>query len=168
MNDTSASGTCLMSSVRFRYDLTLCSRHLSRAPSLACLSSKSPSQQFGVSLSWIRTNCEQEIPPVMAQCIGFLSDPACLETEGIFRRSASSAVVKEMKQRLNCGETVVFNKDSDVHLAAVLLKTFLRELEEPLLTFANFSAISAFQGRHKTKLKPSQGSKYFFFRRVER
>lgn len=47
-----------------------------------------------------------------------------LETEGLFRRSSNIALLREYQSRLNQGQEVDFN--GDVHLAAVLLKTFLR------------------------------------------
>ena len=66
-----------------------------------------------------------------------------LETEGLFRRSASVVLVRELQARCNMGEVPDFN--GDVHMAAVLLKTFLRELEEPLLTFDLYDEITSFQ-----------------------
>lgn len=66
-----------------------------------------------------------------------------METEGIFRRSANVSLVREAQIKCNRGEEVDFK--NDVHLAAVLLKTFLRELEEPLLTFELYDEIMQFQ-----------------------
>ena len=70
-----------------------------------------------------------------------------LETEGLFRRSASVAVVREVQFRINTGEVIDFQKEfpGDYHLAAVILKTFLRELKEPLMTFELFDEIVRFQ-----------------------
>uniref|UniRef100_A0A146M8A5 Rho GTPase-activating protein 1 n=2 Tax=Lygus hesperus TaxID=30085 RepID=A0A146M8A5_LYGHE len=102
-----------------------------------------PTQQFGVSLQFIKDNHGGEvIPPIVRQCVEFLSTPDALETEGIFRRSANVAQVKELQARINLGETVDF--DGNVHTAAVLLKTFLRELEEPLMTFELYDEITQF------------------------
>lgn len=42
------------------------------------------------------------------------------------------------------GETVHFSEMEDVHLAAVILKTFLRELPEPLLTYKLYNDIVNF------------------------
>lgn len=67
-----------------------------------------------------------------------------LETEGIFRRSANVSLVREVQTQCDRGESVDFK--GDVHLAAVLLKTFLRELEEPLLTYELYDDIMQFQG----------------------
>lgn len=68
-----------------------------------------------------------------------------LETEGIFRRSANVAVVKELQNRCNQGLPIDFQ--GDPHIAAVLLKTFLRELDEPLMTYDLYDEITQFQGK---------------------
>jgi len=39
------------------------------------------------------------------------------------------------------GEEIEFEAHSDIHLAAVLVKTFLRELPEPLLTFSAYNQV---------------------------
>ncbi|CAH0382781.1 unnamed protein product [Bemisia tabaci] len=107
-----------------------------------------PTQQFGVSLQFIKDNNNGEvIPPLVRQCVEFLSQPDALETEGLFRRSANFAIVKELQQRCNQGLPVDF--EGDVHTAAVLLKTFLRELEEPLMTFDLYDEITQFQSLNK-------------------
>lgn len=69
-----------------------------------------------------------------------------LETEGLFRRSANVAHVRELQAKVNQGESIDFH--DDVHIAAVLLKTFLRELEEPLMTFDLYDEITQFQSKH--------------------
>lgn len=103
-----------------------------------------PTRQFGVSLQFIKENNDMDIiPPIVRQCVEFLSQPDALETEGIFRRSANVSYVREAQIKCNRGEEVDFK--NDVHLAAVLLKTFLRELEEPLLTFELYDEIMQFQ-----------------------
>ena len=38
-------------------------------------------------------------------------------------------------------------EDGDVHIAAVILKTFLRELGEPLLTFDLYNTVVRFEVR---------------------
>ena len=88
-----------------------------------------PTQQFGATLSWIRDhNQGQHIPPIMNVCMDFLSKPDNLETEGVFRKSGNAAQIKELMAKINRGETIVFS-EGDVHIAAVILKTFLKELQ---------------------------------------
>jgi len=123
------------------YDRALCKG--STQVSQRNLNSWTPSQQFGVTIEWITANNHTSIPPIVTMCCDFLSQPDCLETEGIFRRSANAKAVREIQTRIDLGETVEFDK-SDVHIAAVLLKTFLRELSAPLLTYQLFDSILHF------------------------
>ncbi|XP_059055267.1 rho GTPase-activating protein 1-like [Achroia grisella] len=105
-----------------------------------------PTQQFGVSLQFVKENnadMVDSIPPVVRQCVEFLSQPDGLETEGIFRRSANILVIKELQRACNKGEKISFRNDP--HNAAVLLKTFFRDLEEPLMTFELYNEILKFQ-----------------------
>lgn len=122
--------------------------------------------QFGASLQFIKDNNGGDpIPPIVRQCVEFLDTPdgkkisstyerqgfenaqyfSALETEGIFRRSANVAMVKELQNRCNHGLPVDFQ--GDPHIAAVLLKTFLRELDEPLMTYELYDEITQFQSK---------------------
>ncbi|XP_069131577.1 rho GTPase-activating protein 1-like isoform X2 [Argopecten irradians] len=91
-------------------------------------------QQFGVTLNHVRQNYKCVIPPVVEGSVEYLRANA-LDVEGIFRRSANARVLKEVQKKFNEGLPVDFSTEGDVHIAAVILKTFLRELQEPLLTF---------------------------------
>ena len=57
----------------------------------------------------------------------------------------NSDIMGKMVAKINSGENVEFSLPA-VHIAAVLLKTFLRELPEPLLTFELFESILHFTG----------------------
>jgi len=113
------------------------------------LSSWTPTQQFGVTIEWISANHPTTLPPIMTKCIDFLSHPDCLETEGIFRRSANAKAVRELQTKIDLGENIEFEQ-SDVHIAAVLLKTFLRELSAPVLTYQLFDSILHFSDLPKS------------------
>ncbi|CAG9864609.1 unnamed protein product [Phyllotreta striolata] len=102
----------------------------------------SPTQQFGVPLQYIRDQYNVIIPPVVKQCVEYLDQPDSLEIEGIFRRSANATRVRILKDIANSGQKLTFE---DPHEAAVLLKKFLRELKEPLLTFDLYDEIVQFQ-----------------------
>ncbi|KAI4497927.1 hypothetical protein M0802_007043 [Mischocyttarus mexicanus] len=100
--------------------------------------------QFGASLSFIKENNNGDpIPPIVKQCIEFLNCPDALETEGIFRRSANVGVIRKLQHDCNQGLQVDFK--GDPHIAAVLLKTFLHELDEPLMTYELYDEITQFQ-----------------------
>ncbi|XP_032630961.1 rho GTPase-activating protein 1 isoform X2 [Chelonoidis abingdonii] len=61
-----------------------------------------PNQQFGVSLQHLREKSSDQapIPLVVRETIAYLREHA-LTTEGIFRRSASTQIVKEVQQKYN-------------------------------------------------------------------
>lgn len=100
-----------------------------------------PTQQFGVSLQYIREkNRDAVIPPVISQTVSYLKEKG-LKTEGIFRRSARVQIIKDVQKLYNLGKPVNFDEFSDVHVPAVILKTFLRELPEPLLTFRVYNQV---------------------------
>lgn len=105
------------------------------------------STQFGASLKFINENspCLNYIPPVMRKCVDFLSITGVIDTEGLFRRCGNLTVINDIKRRVNTGEAVDL-KDVDTHAVAGLLKTFLRELNEPLLTFELYDEIVRFLG----------------------
>ncbi|KAL4642123.1 rho GTPase-activating protein 1 [Arapaima gigas] len=110
-----------------------------------------PNQQFGVPLSLLNAkNPDQEgIPLVMHDTVSFLKEHG-LHTEGIFRRSANVTLVRNIQNKYNSGEPVDFFQLGDVHLAAVILKTFLRELPEPLLTYGLYNDIVNFQNEESS------------------
>ncbi|XP_016065571.1 PREDICTED: rho GTPase-activating protein 8 [Miniopterus natalensis] len=100
-----------------------------------------PTQQFGVSLQYLKDKNQGElIPPVLKFTVTYLREKG-LRTEGLFRRSASVQTVHEIQRLYNQGKPVNFDDYGDVHIAAVILKTFLRELPQPLLTFKAYEQI---------------------------
>lgn len=94
------------------------------------------------------------IAPVVKTCIDFLSQESSLETEGIFRRSENTHTVKELKEGFNWGKIVDFTdtisrlgQEKVIHLAAVILKCFFRELDEPVLTYNLYADILDFEAQ---------------------
>lgn len=101
----------------------------------AAIQKPSPTRQFGVILTTVlQNNPGQKLPPIVVQIVDYLRAFGLL-TEGLFRRSVAVTEVKQLQDKINAGEPVDFVKLNNVHLAAVLLKTFLRELPEPVMTF---------------------------------
>lgn len=112
--------------------------------------SRLKTQQFGVTLEVIKTNYKTDIPPVVQQTVEYLRQHA-LDSEGIFRRTANASVLKATQQRFNEGEEVNFVELEDVTVAAVILKTFLRELHEPILTYELYEPIIKLHGQEKER-----------------
>ncbi|XP_027622556.1 LOW QUALITY PROTEIN: rho GTPase-activating protein 8 [Tupaia chinensis] len=100
-----------------------------------------PTQQFGVSLQYLKDkNGGELIPPVLRFTVTYLRQKG-LRTEGLFRRSASVQTIQEIQRLYNQGKPVNFDDYGDIHVPAVTLKTFLRELPQPLLTFTAYEQI---------------------------
>lgn len=71
-----------------------------------------------------------------------------IDTEGIFRRSGNIARINDLKRKINEGALIDMSSE-DTHVVAGLLKTFLRDLSEPLLTFELYDEIIQFLGEKK-------------------
>jgi len=75
---------------------------------------------------------ELGIPKVISDAIEFLLENG-LKEEGLFRRSPSSHLIKMAKEAYNSkNSNITVQTLNSVHLAAVLLKTFVRELPNPI------------------------------------
>ncbi|KAI7790960.1 putative unconventional myosin-IXb [Triplophysa rosa] len=62
-----------------------------------------------------------------------------LYTEGIYRKSGSANRMKELYQLLEAGPENVCLEDYPIHAITGLVKQWLRELPEPLLTFTHYN-----------------------------
>lgn len=107
------------------------------------------STQFGTTLKFINANspCLNYIPPVVRKCVDSMSLTGVIDTEGIFRRTGSFAAIGQLKKQVNAGDMEAIDfKAIDTHVLAGLLKAFLRDLTEPMLTFELYEEIVAFRG----------------------
>nr|CDS28474.1 Rho GTPase activating protein 1 [Hymenolepis microstoma] len=100
-----------------------------------------PNQVFGVSLEFIMENNNNDpIPRLLRECVEYVRK-YCLDVDGIFRRSSNASLVKSVKAQYDSGGSVNFQVCGDPHLPAVLIKTFLRDLNEPILTYDFYNTI---------------------------
>ena len=78
------------------------------------------------------------LPAVVYRCLEYLGSKGASREEGIFRMSGSNVVIKSLKKRFNAeGDFDFLGPDEpyfDVHAVASLLKLYLRELPQPVLT----------------------------------
>jgi hypothetical protein len=79
------------------------------------------------------------IPTVISKCTAAL-DSHGLDYEGIFRLSGRASTVEMYKDEFDLGEDVDLSTCEDPHSVAALLKSYLRMLPEPLLTFDLYQA----------------------------
>jgi len=91
---------------------------------------------FGVplELATSRSKCHDgiKLPVLVRECIDFIEEN-CLKVEGIYRSSGVKSKVSKLKSAYNTRQTVSLT-DSEPAVVASLLKLFLRELPDPILT----------------------------------
>jgi hypothetical protein len=97
---------------------------------------------FGVDLKELksRPNAKSLIPYVIQNTISHL-DCFGLEIEGLFRKSGSASQIEYFREQYDQGITVDLRGCPDPHTVAGLLKLYLRELPEPLLTFDMYDKV---------------------------
>ncbi|KAA1469611.1 Rho GTPase activation protein [Dentipellis sp. KUC8613] len=71
------------------------------------------------------------VPRVVKDCVQYLRETG-LSDAGLFRRSPNSALLRQVQEAYDRGQVVSLDTFNDPHLAAVLLKKYLRDLPEPL------------------------------------
>uniref|UniRef100_A0A672MFD6 Rho GTPase-activating protein 44 n=1 Tax=Sinocyclocheilus grahami TaxID=75366 RepID=A0A672MFD6_SINGR len=76
----------------------------------------------------------REIAFPIEACVTMLLECG-MEEEGLFRVAPSASKLKKLKASLDCGVLDVQEYSADPHAIAGALKSYLRELPEPLMTF---------------------------------
>ncbi|XP_018594021.2 SH3 domain-binding protein 1-like [Scleropages formosus] len=77
---------------------------------------------------------EKQIAVPIQECIHMLLQTGMRE-EGLFRLAAAASVVKRLKSSLDSGSVDHSEFSTDPHAVAGALKSYLRELPEPIMTF---------------------------------
>ncbi|KAI8643479.1 hypothetical protein BD408DRAFT_442510 [Parasitella parasitica] len=102
-----------------------------------------PNQVFGIPLKNVvaasRACAQHNLPAIVYRCIEFLEARGGLIEEGIYRLSGSSTKIKTLKKRFNeLGDVLLLEDEEhhDVHAIVGLLKMWLREMPENILTEA--------------------------------
>lgn len=90
---------------------------------------------FNIALDLCMTpQMDATIPLVVIHCIRYLMN--YLSTEGIFRRSGSQLDVAAMRDKMDAGDdTMLIYQCDDPHTIAGLLKLWMRELPNPLISY---------------------------------
>ncbi|KAL6071837.1 Type II inositol 1,4,5-trisphosphate 5-phosphatase [Balamuthia mandrillaris] len=94
---------------------------------------------FGVPLNdlWQR---DGGVPPLIKAAIDHLHNVNAIKTEGVFRISGNIRTLEWLKARADSGEHVDFNTVDDVNCVTGFIKRWLRELPEPIMTFALYNS----------------------------
>ncbi|XP_044126174.1 unconventional myosin-IXb isoform X3 [Bufo gargarizans] len=95
------------------------------------------SHHFGVHVADL-TNETTSVPVVMEILLEYLEMHG-LYTEGIYRKSGAANCMRELKINLEKDPTSVKLDKYAIHAITGILKQWLRELPEPLMTFAQYS-----------------------------
>jgi len=90
---------------------------------------------FGVALNELMARSPGKIvPSVFTDAAEYIRENG-KDAEGIFRLSVTSNVLLEVQEMIDSGKAVLY---TDVYVAANIIKSWLRALPEPLLTFSMF------------------------------
>ncbi|XP_078096412.1 rho GTPase-activating protein 17a isoform X10 [Mustelus asterias] len=89
---------------------------------------------FGTALEEHLKRSGREIALPMEACVMMLLETGMKE-EGLFRIAAGASKLKKLKAALDCSTSQLEEFYSDQHAVAGALKSYLRELPEPLMTF---------------------------------
>uniref|UniRef100_A0A7N8WZN6 Rho GTPase activating protein 17b n=1 Tax=Mastacembelus armatus TaxID=205130 RepID=A0A7N8WZN6_9TELE len=89
---------------------------------------------FGTALEEHLKRSNREIALPIEACIMMLLETGMKE-EGLFRIAAGASKLKKLKAALDCSTSQLEEFYSDPHAVAGALKSYLRELPEPLMTF---------------------------------
>uniref|UniRef100_A0A8C1TJH7 Myosin IXB n=1 Tax=Cyprinus carpio TaxID=7962 RepID=A0A8C1TJH7_CYPCA len=95
------------------------------------------SQHFGVRVCHLVNN-KTPVPVVLEIMLEHVEMNG-LYTEGIYRKSGSANRMKELHQLLEAGPENVSLEDYPIHAITGLVKQWLRELPEPLMTFTHYN-----------------------------
>ena len=74
------------------------------------------------------------IPPIVSKTIEHIRKYGT-KTEGIFRVSGNSSLVMDINKKFEKGEDVIFSPNEDIHVVSGLLRLYLREMNEPLISY---------------------------------
>ncbi|KAJ4932335.1 hypothetical protein JOQ06_010758 [Pogonophryne albipinna] len=89
---------------------------------------------FGTLLEEHLKRSSREIALPLEACVMMLLETGMKE-EGLFRIAAGASKLKKLKAALDCSTSQLEEFYSDPHAVAGALKSYLRELPEPLMTF---------------------------------
>nr|XP_015215115.1 PREDICTED: SH3 domain-binding protein 1-like [Lepisosteus oculatus] len=93
-------------------------------------------------ISELKENNHHTVPSMSsgrAKCLSAMCCPCVGDVQGLFRLAAAASVVKKLKSSLDSGNADHSEFCTDPHAVAGALKSYLRELPQPLMTFELYS-----------------------------
>ncbi|CAI2175269.1 6087_t:CDS:2 [Funneliformis geosporum] len=127
----------------------------SKSDNITCMNIFGESLVIAVKLTRIEKDINQIkndpfrywLPAIMVRCIEFL-DKYGLEEVGLYRIPGSMLTVTRMRNIFNSGSDLNFSQNEDPHAVAALLKMYLREIPDPILTDALLPEFNACVVKH--------------------
>ncbi|XP_061540855.1 si:zfos-588f8.1 isoform X3 [Phycodurus eques] len=121
---------------------------------------ESGGQHFGVRVGHLVSE-KNPVPMVLEMMLEHVEMQG-LYTEGIYRKSGSANRMKELHQRLETDPHLVCLEDYPIHTVTGLVKQWLRELPDPLMTFTHYN-----QFLHAVELPDKQEQLYAIYKVLE-
>ncbi|XP_027524885.1 rho GTPase-activating protein 25 [Corapipo altera] len=94
-------------------------------------------QRLAETMAYEQKFGQPQVPILVQKCAEFIREHG-LSEEGIFRLPGQDNLVKQLRDAFDAGERPSFDRDTDVHTVASLLKLYLRELPEPVVPWAQY------------------------------
>ncbi|KAJ8277352.1 hypothetical protein GJAV_G00074260 [Gymnothorax javanicus] len=120
----------------------------------------SSSQHFGLHVCML-VNDKTPVPVVLEMMLEHVEMNG-LYTEGIYRKSGSANRMKELHQRLESNPNGVCLDDYPIHTVTSLVKQWLRELPDPLMTFTHYNDFV-----HAVELPEKQEQLHAIYKKLE-
>lgn len=101
------------------------------------------SSLFGTDISARASTEERSIPVIVEQCINAVQKRG-MDYEGIYRKSGGAAQIRLIHQAFDNGEPIDLKQDypiNDIGAITSVLKQYLRELPDPLLTYSLYPTL---------------------------
>nr|XP_057930362.1 unconventional myosin-IXb isoform X6 [Doryrhamphus excisus] len=121
---------------------------------------ESGAQHFGVRVCHLVSE-KNPVPMVLEMMLEHVEMQG-LYTEGIYRKSGAANRMKELHQRLETDPHLVCLEDYPIHTVTGLVKQWLRELPEPLMTFTHYNEFL-----HAVELPDKQEQLYAIYKGLE-
>nr|XP_013054693.2 rho GTPase-activating protein 25 [Anser cygnoides] len=94
-------------------------------------------QRLAETMAYEQKFGQHQVPILVEKCADFIREHGVNE-EGIFRLPGQDNLVKQLRDTFDAGERPSFDRDTDVHTVASLLKLYLRELPEPVVPWIQY------------------------------
>ncbi|XP_053944902.1 rho GTPase-activating protein 25 isoform X2 [Cuculus canorus] len=94
-------------------------------------------QRLAETMAYEQKFGQHQVPILVQKCAEFIQEHGMSE-EGIFRLPGQDNLVKQLRDGFDAGERPSFDRDTDVHTVASLLKLYLRELPEPVVPWMQY------------------------------